>query len=437
MYAVHASRGRWKPFRHLIHLDRLVLAALTGQGHNRLIVTMPPRHGKSVYISQYTPAWVANVWPDRNTILSSYEANYAASWGRKARETYQTTCAWFGNQIDASSQAANEWRTHMGGGMQTAGAGGAITGKGAHLLICDDPIKNQEEAQSEVMREKIWDWWLSTAYTRLEPGGVAIIVMTRWNEDDLVGRLKLEEVENEGEHWEVVNLPAFAEENDPIGRTVGEALCPERYDERALARMEKTLGVYWWSALYQQRPAPKEGNMFKRHFFEIHDSEPPLTKVTRAWDLAASIDGDWTVGVKGGIGSDGNIWITDVVRDRLNPTERDQLIFSTSMSDGKQCRVRFQEDPGQAGKSQIEFLIRKLSGYTIKAVRPTGDKETRAGPYASQAGINRVKLLRGPWNRAFVDEHCSFPNGMYDDQVDAASDLFNELEGKRSTIMVG
>ena len=177
------------------------------------MVTLPPRHGKSQLISQYFPAWYLGTFPDRRTILTSYEAGFAAGWGRRARDVLEE----FGPEVfevsvREDSSAADRWdiNGHVGG-MITAGVGGAITGRGADLLIIDDPVKNSEDAASKTMRDKAWEWYQSTAYTRLEPGGAIILVMTRWNEDDLAGRI-LKESQTGGEKWEVMNLPAIAEE---------------------------------------------------------------------------------------------------------------------------------------------------------------------------------------------------------------------------------
>ena len=185
--------------------------------------------------------------------------------------------------------------------MVTAGVGGPITGKGADILIIDDPVKNAEEANSQTYRDKTWEWYQSTAYTRLEPKGAIILIMTRWHEDDLAGRLLKHMQNGTGEKWEVINLPAIAEENDLLGRKPGEPLWPERYDLKELNRIKDTTGSYWWSALYQQRPQPPEGGLLKRSWIKYYQPHelPHLEEldIYQAWDLAISTKetADYTV----------------------------------------------------------------------------------------------------------------------------------------------
>lgn len=203
---------------------------------------MPPRHGKSEMASRYTPAWYLGRYPNRRVILASYEADYAASWGRKARDLLEEHgSSLFGVCVRQDSHAANRWDlADHNGGMTTAGVGGAITGRGADLLIIDDPVKSVEEAESETYRARTWDWWRGVALTRLEPGGSVILVMTRWHEDDLAGRILQEDSAN----WRVLSLPAIASDDldDPLDREPGEPLWPERYDADALARRRQEMG---------------------------------------------------------------------------------------------------------------------------------------------------------------------------------------------------
>lgn len=437
LFATNASEGKWKPQRHLAYIDRKITDAIAGRGSKRLIVTIPPRHGKSLFISQWFPAWHIGMYPAKRVILASYEAEFAGTWGRKARGVLEEHGHWFGVQVDPSSRASSRWGVSgYAGGMQTAGAGGPLTGSGADVLVVDDAIKNAEEAYSDTIRNKIWDWWLSTAYSRLEPGGIAIVLHTRWHEDDLIGRL-IREMESGGEQWEVINFPAIAEEHDVLGRAPGEALWPERYGVADLERIKNTVGPYWWSALYQQRPAPLEGGMFKREWFKVFEGHPKLTKKCRFWDLAATDSGgDWTVGALIGLDEEGDYIILDVVRGQWEPHKRDAVILQTAASDGKDTLIRAEQEPGAAGVAQIDALTRKLQGYRFKGERASGDKVVRADAAASQSGIGRVKILRGEWNRAFLDELAMFPNGKHDDQVDAFSGSFNALIKPVSSFMV-
>jgi predicted phage terminase large subunit-like protein len=255
----------WQSAPHLNLLNRRLVDAAYG-ACPRLLVTVPPRHGKSLLCSHYLPAWYLGTFPDRRVILASYEADFAAGWGRKARDVLERHGRLFGVSVRRDSSAANRWDLEgRPGGMVTAGVGGPITGRGADLLLIDDPVKNADEAMSPAVRQKAWDWYLSTAYTRLEPGGAAVLIQTRWHADDLAGRLLARAAEG-GERWEVLDLPALAREGDPLGRAPGEALWPARYPAAALEGIRAELG-FWFEALYQQRPAPEGGAIFRAEWF--------------------------------------------------------------------------------------------------------------------------------------------------------------------------
>jgi len=398
----------------------------------RLLVMMPPRHGKSEEVSHYLPVWFLNQWPDKRVILTSYEADFAASWGRKVRNTIAEHKADLRVRIADDSAAANRWDTTRGGGMVTAGVGGPITGRGANLLIVDDPVKNAEEANSQVYRDKAWEWWLSTAYTRLEPGGVAVVVMTRWHEDDLGGRL-LREGEQGGERWRSLRLPALAEDKDPLGRQPGQALWPERYDVKALEGIRQAVGSRVWASLYQQSPLPPGGLLFNRQWLPIVDAAPADCRQVRYWDLAATeavrgSDPDYTAGCLMGE-KDGVYYVQDVRRLRGTPMQVEALVRQTAELDGHSVRVWMEQEPGSAGVNTIDHYTRRvLSGYTFRGNRATGSKSERAAPLASQAEAGNVRLVRGAWCGAFLDELEAFPLGAKDDQVDAASGAFEKLQ---------
>ena len=269
MAMVH-SRGHWQLARHLEILNGALLS-VAERRIRRLLVTMPPRHGKSELASRYLPAWYLLVRPEHRVILASYEADFASSWGRKARDVVEELGPHFGVVVNDASSAANRWDIKdQEGGMVTAGAGGPITGRGADLFIIDDPIKNAEDAMSPTIRAKIWDWYLSTAYTRLEPEAVMVIIQTRWHSDDLAGKL----LQHEPGLWHWLNLPALCTGDDLLGRARGEALWPERYSAEALAGIRGTIGARWFEALYQQKPLTEQGNMFKREWFAIAEEVP-------------------------------------------------------------------------------------------------------------------------------------------------------------------
>lgn len=406
----------------------------------RLIVAEPPRHGKSELISRYLPSWYLGTFPDRRVALLSYEAEFAARWGRRARDLLEEHGPQlFGARVRQDSRAAHEWElAGAAGGMTTAGVGGPITGKGADLMIVDDPVKNAEEAQSKTYREKAWDWWTSTAYTRLEPGGSVIVVMTRWHEDDLVGRI-LAQARGGGERWDVVTLPALAEENDPLGRTPGEALWPSRYPRERLLEIERAVGPYVWSALYQQRPAPREGGMFKVERIKIRQAAVDLLpQRVRFWDKAGTADGGaYTAGVLMGRDRERRYWVLDVVRGQWDSAERERVIRQTAEADGVEVKIGIEQEPGSGGKESAQNTIRNLAGFVCRAERPTGDKVLRADPFSVQVNSENVFLAPGNWNRAYLDElqhFPHFPRGALKDQVDASSGAFGMLTRWKPTL---
>jgi len=248
------------------------MAILRGRTEARiLLIEAPPRHGKSEFISRYFPAWYLGRNPENRVMLTSYEANFARSWGRKARNVLEEFGDdWFGVHVSRDQMSAIDWETNKGGGMVTAGVGGALTGRGANLLIVDDPIKNAEEAASETIREKQWDWWQSTAVTRIEPGGVAVVMATRWHKDDLTGRLLEQAESGDGEPVVQLRLPAIAGADDQLGRGAGEPLWPERWPIESLERRKAASDIYWWNALYQQQPSKHGRTEWPASYFGEH-----------------------------------------------------------------------------------------------------------------------------------------------------------------------
>src|SRR5262245_29007896 len=356
---------------------RLFAGELLREGYIGLIIEEPPRHGKSELCSHFGPAWYLGTFPDNRVMLASYEADFAATWGRKTRDTLQQYGEeFFGVAVNQRTSAADNWNIKGAkGGMFTAGVGGALTGKGADLLIVDDPVKNMKDAQSETMRRNQWEWYKSTFRTRLEPGGVILLIGTRWHEDDLIGRVLAEaEVGEDLEDKFIrIRLPAIAEEPseeypdpDPLGRVAGQVLFPERFPYEKLVPHMQNANV--WSALYQQRPAPAEGGVFERDWFEVSAGVPRGVRIKRQfrrWDMAATDpkgaeDPDWTVGLLLGIGDDDYIYVMDMVRVRENPGPLLKTIRNTAQRDGYKTRHRMEREPGSAGKIAAWQLARTV-----------------------------------------------------------------------------
>ncbi len=394
----------------------------------RLIINIPPRYSKTEIAVVNFIAWALGQVPDAEFIHTSYSARLAANNAWQARELVQSPAyreVFPAVVLRNDSQAKDEWRTTAGGCVYAVGAGGAITGYGAGkhrpgfggAIIVDDPHK-ADEARSDVVREGVIEWFQNTLESRKNaPDTPIILIMQRLHERDLAGWLL---AGGNGEKWEHVCLPALQDD--------GTALWPEKHGIDDLRRMQQS-SPYTFAGQYQQRPAPLEGGIFKPDMLEVVDAIPAGDiKWVRGWDLASlDDDGDYTVGGRLGKMPDGRFVIADIVRDQWGPDKRDAAMKTTASRDGKAVRISLPQDPGQAGKSQVLYLTRMLTGYPVKSSPESGDKVTRAEPLASQVNVGNVLMLRGPWNHPLINEMRMFPNGTNDDQVDALSRAFSEL----------
>lgn len=394
------------------------LRMITEGSANRLMIFMPPRHTKSETVTVRYTAWRLVRDPAMNIILGCYNQRLANRFSRKIRRIA-------GEFIPLSRErkAVDEWETAAGGGLAAAGVGSGVTGFGAHLVVIDDPVKSRAEAESRACRERTWDWFSDDVYTRLEPGASIVLIQTRWHEDDLAGRLLMGSAEG-GERWEVLSLPALAESAaDPLGRAPGEPLCPERYGREALGRIRKKLGSYAFSALYQQRPVPREGGLFKRAWFrEIADRAPAGLRWCRGYDLAISTktSADFTASFRCAKDSEGNLYIAEGFRERIEFPEQRQFVIG---------RMRSEKDTIHAieaalhGRAFVQDLRRdrSLAGVPLRLITPVRDKFTRALAWAGLAEEGKVRLVRGSWIGEFISEAAMFPGGRHDDQIDAVS----------------
>lgn len=395
------------------------LQRVTAGDINRLMIFLPPRHGKSEMCTVRYPVWRMEQDRHLRVIIAAYNQTLAERFSRKSRRIAATRL-----KLNAERSAVAEWETEQGNTYRAVGVGGGVTGQGGQLIVIDDPVKNREEANSETYRNKVWEWYTDDLYTRLEPHGAMILIMTRWHEDDLAGRILASE---DGPNWTVVNLPAEAEAGDPLGRAPGDALCPARYDLEALHRIRRVLGNSYY-ALYQQRPVAPEGEMFKRHWFEVVPAAPAVATRVRYWDKASTAGGgDYTAGVKLARSADGLFWVEDVVRGQFSALERETVIRQTAELDGRSVAIWVEQEPGSGGKESAEATVRALAGWAVRAERVTGDKVTRAEPLAAQCEAGNVKIVRGAWNSAYLTELTAFPAGKHDDQVDASSGAFAKL----------
>jgi predicted phage terminase large subunit-like protein len=434
--ASRLTERTWKWPRHIAYVNERVTAGII-RGGARIIICEPPGHGKSEYISHWTPTWFLDWWPWKRVLLGSYGADLARGFGRSVRDTIEEFAGNLRVRIRSDSKAVDEWMTTAGGGMISRGHNGSFTGKRGHLFLIDDPIKSDKEAFSQTFRDNIWRWWDSTAATRLEPDASVIITHTRWHQDDLIGRL-LKDAALGKEQWEVINLPAKAEQNDPLGRKPGETLWPERWPKRLIDAIENNRSPWVWSALFQQRPVAIEGGLFKRQWFKPvsrHLVPIRFTKTVRYWDLAATekllgSDPDWTVGLKAGITDHNDVYILDVIRERSGPDDIEKLVEQTARLDGRNVAIRMEQEPGASGKSLISTYARKiLNAFDFRGKLASGDKVTRAMPAAACAQRGQVFMVEAGWNADFIEELAAFDKGPHDDQVDGLSGAYEYLTG--------
>ena len=414
-----------------------------GTPYRKLMVAMPPRHGKSEMISKFTPGWFVTKYPDLRVIVASYEGDFAASWGRKARELVSSHPELGVTVSQASRSNANWDLAGRKGGMATAGAGGPVTGKGGSLLIVDDPVKNAEEAQSETMRERTWDWYRSTFMSRGQPGlpvsqlGAIILLQTRWHEDDLAGRL----LKEERDEWFLLSLPALAGPADPLGRLPGEALWPERYNEQALAALRESAGPYWWAALYQQTPQIEGGGLFRADALRYHtysrtergafvrlqqpDGPPkvvPEAHLARFMvvDLAASLrtTADFSVYAHFAVTPDKDLVLLDAFRARIEGAEHMQHLERLYNAwKPRFCGI----ERATYGLSLIQTAAR-TGRIPIRELKPDFDKVSRAYAAGALAEAGKLYLPKdAPWLSDWVAELVGFPNATHDDCVDVTA----------------
>ena len=447
-FAATASK-LWTPARHLVFLADY-LEALKRRDIRKLMIEMPPRHAKSTTVDElFIPYWLL-ISPDERCVLASYEANFARTWGRKARLVVREIGpSYYGLDVKRDTDAAFDWEIEgHRGGMFTTGIGGPITGRGFNLGVIDDPVKNQEEAQSEVIQERNYDWYRSVWSTRREPDAVEVLIQTRWHEADLAGRL----LDEEPHEWVRVTLPALAEEGDLLGREMDEPLWPERYDFEALmdirygkqdpgGQRRGGIGSYFWSALYQQRPTPLEGGMFRRDWWKRYAVLPAAA--TRGYGFLDTIQVDkptsdfyalstWrTDGAK--------YYVTDCRRLRGTWPEMRQVIADWYAKENVPLVV--EETP--AGTPQIQSLEEmsrlqyqgKRTGPPIIRFKIEGkSKVARAMVYAPYVEAGLVYLPnQAAWVSDWVEEHAAFPNGAHDDMVDTGSMAMIRFELDRPT----
>lgn len=422
----------FRRFRHIeLVSDKIAQAIMRGGA--RLIVSMPPRHGKSWLLSKWTPAWFLSHFPHKRVILASYASEFASTWGRAVRDTVGKYPQ-LGLRLNNDVSAADGWALKTTGpgeyAMRTAGIGGPITGMGGDLLIVDDYCKNSAEADSAAYRKQAADWWDTTFYSRAEPGASIIVLATRWHAGDLIGHILASETRDQ---WEYINLPAIAEdENDQLGRPIGQALCQERYDEKALDLIRGTVGTRAWFALYQGRPSSEQGNIVKRAWWKYWDALPAkFDELIISGDLSftgKTKSDRVSMQVWGRIGA--QKYLVDRIKGVMGFTKSIEM-FITLINRWPNAKRRLIENKAN-GPALEDQLKKHIPGIIL--VEPRGDKIARlyaVTPTMEAGDCYLPPKSRFPWVDDYENELADFPNGAFDDDVDATSQALQYFEKPR------
>ena len=452
----HFIQEHWRyvepsDYLHNWHIDCISehLEAVQKGEIKRLIINIPPRNMKSLSVSVFFPSWYWLSEPGTSFLFASYAQSLSIRDSVKCRRViqsprYQSIVKQLYPEflLTGDQNTKIRFENSFQGYRIATSVGGALTGEGADIIVIDDP-HNVVEGESEAVRNSTLQWWDEAMSTRLNnpKSGVYIIIMQRVHEDDLTGHIL---AKNHSEYTHIC-IPAEYEGNrivSPLGwkdvrKVSGELLWPERIDEKEIEELKSKLGPYGAAGQLQQRPAPREGGLFKPENCEVVPLPPnKIVQTFRYWDKAGSKGkGAYTAGVQIGKLKDGRYIVLDVVRGQWEALEREKKIKQTAEMDGKSVRIGIEQEGGSGGKESAQSTIRNLAGWSITADHPTGDKVTRAEPFAVQMNAGNVLLLKGEWNKEYIKELQMFPAGKYKDQVDASSGAFNRLNMGKTVIV--
>lgn len=435
------------------------IVRLVNTPDGRLIITMPPQEGKSTRGAKDLPTWLLKHDPTMRIVCASYSQSLANRNGRAIRNNI-TSHPQLGLRIAPDNGAVHEWELARNddddsdeprGGVLSVGIGAGVTGRPCDFLIIDDPIKDRKEANSEVFRNSRWDWWTDSASTRLAPGAPVLVILTRWHEDDLAGRLLVAE---DGDRWEVLNIPAQADhdpekgETDVLGREPGEYMQSARINKKTgLPRsdaqwdaIKRNAGTRSWTALYQGAPSPGEGDILHREWWQFYDQPLWLVREDGSYitaDLDAEVIMSWDCTFKDTESSDfvcGQVWmrrgvdayLLDQVLDRMDFVRTCQE-FRIMAARWPQATLKLVEEKAN-GAAVIASLRRAVSGIVPEI--PTESKEARVyavSPLVEAGNVHLPDPSLAPWVGKFIEECAAFPQGAHDDQVDAFSQALNRL----------
>lgn len=443
----------WIPAKWLQYLS-FEIASAVARGNCGLLISAPPRHGKSMLITQATPIWALENFPQKNVVVATYGEELSSDFSRQVRDDI------LGNQdiltvrLRNDTQRVTNFLTTQGGGLKAVGLGGAITGRGAHIFILDDYIKQAKEAMSATYLEDLWTWYRTVARTRLEPGAVVIIVATRWVTNDLHGRIETHQKTTGSNFFKIIKLPALSmgESVDLLGRPKDETLFPERYTKDDILEIKRDVGTRWFGAMFQQDPQGDENAAVNPEWFKTISrpnfesvlerlrKNPSQMKWVRSWDLASTKEaGDFTAGARCLYDkTSGDFFIEDMIRGQYSSAKVEALFKSAVESDELACpgiEIGIEQEPGSSGAYTIRHFesIAKTQVPNKKVTehKATNAKLLNSQPLLAAAEAGNVYYVEGPWNGDFIEELSLYPEGANDDQMDAVSNAYKQATGKK------
>jgi predicted phage terminase large subunit-like protein len=446
----------WLPAPFLQYLSAEIAWAIH-RGSCGLLVSAPPRHGKSKLITVATPLWVLEKYPEKHVVVATYGEDLSTDFSRETKDLINGNPDKLSVRLRQDVRRVANFLTTKGGGLKAVGLRGTITGRGADVLVIDDYIKEPKEALSYDYLEGIKTWYTTVARTRLEPGAVVIIVATRWVTGDLHGHIERLEARRPRPYYKIIKIPALAlHTEDPktgrtipdfLGRMEGEPLFPERYNAEALEDIRYELQNRWFEAMFQQNPLADDSaitNPANIQDISEEDFAALLTRTeeqtgritwVRSWDLASTKDGgDFTTGpLLAWDKMDKRLYIVQMPRGQWSAGRVETQFKYYDEADDSAIPWIIEQEPGSQGEYAVEHFRKLAPKRRIIEMKSasSGAKLLKAEPFLAETERKGVYMLKAPWNRAFLDEFASFPEGMNDDQIDAIANGYNQLAGKK------